>query len=214
MDLPLPPFPLGPLKLMRCHWKMPHYLPLVWIFPVHYGCVAQLRKIPFTFISYVNGTSDIWQCQQPCLYLLPYSILAFINRGHFFFSYLILASFCYFKIIFLPASKSPGPLITSPHLHVTINYQLLSVPFFSDGFSTAYLSFHYHSPHYILQLTIHMDNPSIPLAIPFLNFLTSNDLFLHPTSFIQPNNHAIDLVVFSDISISSALFSNYQLLYF
>lgn len=88
---------------------------------------AQSRAIHI--ISWVKGTSEAGYCQQPCLHLLPYWILPLLSEGCIFFSlsHLVLASHCYFKIIFFPLSESPG-LVTIPSLLlVTINYQILRV---------------------------------------------------------------------------------------
>ena len=88
---------------------------------------AQSRAVHI--ISWVKSTSEAGQCRQPCLYLLPYWILPLASEGCIFFSlsHLVLASHCYFKIIFFPLSKPPG-LVTIPSLLlVTVSYQLLRV---------------------------------------------------------------------------------------
>lgn len=128
VNLTLSPLPLGPQTLMRCHRTTPLCLQLLWIeFEQWLWLTAWSSAVHIT--SWVKGTSEAGQCRQPCLHLLSYWILPLLSEGCIFFSlsHLVLASHCYFKIIFFPLLKSPGLVTTPSLLLVTINYQLLRV---------------------------------------------------------------------------------------
>lgn len=109
--LTLSPLPLSLMKLIRDHWKMPLYLQLLWMDPLHCGRVSQPKMVLFTLSPMKRVLLKLDSVS--FTYLLSYWILALISGGYFFLSHLILISHCYF-IIFLPPSKSPGPL-QPPH---------------------------------------------------------------------------------------------------
>lgn len=123
-------------------------------------------------------------------------------------SHLILVFHCYFKIIFLSPSKSPAPLTTSLVLLITVNYQPLSPPFFRDNFkhkSSVLVPF---SPSYFeILVSTWIIYPSLWPSHSSTSSLSGIYSFISP--YLSNPIYALNLVVFSDIEISGALFSDY-----